>query len=419
MVTENIVSPAADKITGRYTLLTHIPVFVFDDGSLRTDPLWEKDLSLHFEYIDDLHLACPVLSQSAADETNLAVVEALTVDRVHHVGENIGWSGVLKNLAPHFFAMGRVARDSDIVHGGAAGWPFPLSFYLLFWRHIYRFQWVMVVESSFWRLESAEKASLRKRIAHISHMWLVPMTLRRADARIFTQDEYRRSLLREDTKTLVAPAVWYNPEHLETLEGLARRHEQAFKRTARVLFPTRMTADKGVDTVIAAVSFLEENLTKGEHLSLDFIGDGDMKTAVTNFVEQHTGKVQVRLLDSVPYGRLFFDLLRKYDAILVANRKAEQPRIIFDAFSQGVPAIVSRTSGILDCVRPGVNAETFEVNAEKSLADLLVDLTRNTARFQELGRAALANAQDFTHRGMHEKRYAFFRETLQTVKHDE
>lgn len=412
MVTENSNSAHGPKIAGRYTLLMHIPVYVFDDGSIRTVPLWEKDLSLHFEYIEDLHLACPVLGQSDAGDMKLATIGALDQDHVHHVAENIGWGGAARNLIPHFLAMGKVARESDIVHGGAAGWPFPLSFYLLFWRHFYRFKWIQVVESSFWRLEPGEAGSLRKRIAHMFHMWLVPKTLKRADARIFTQNEYRRSLLGETSNTLVSPAVWYDNEHLETSDGLTRRHAARSAGPARVLFPTRMTADKGVETVMEAVGELEQRLSGEEHLVLDWIGEGDMAGAARAFARQHSGRVEMRFLDPVPYGVPFFELMRGYDAIIVANRKAEQPRIIFDAFSQGVPPIATRTTGVLDCVRPGTDAETFAIDDAGQLAGILADLARDPLPIRRLGEAALAKACEFTHLEMHRKRHAFLLEVL-------
>ncbi len=48
--------------------------------------------------------------------------------------------------------------------------------------------------------------------------------------------------------------------------------------------------------------------------------------------------VRVSLLEPVSYGT-FLNLLRGFDAILVPSLSDEQPRPIFDAFSQAVPVL--------------------------------------------------------------------------------
>lgn len=415
MVSHPVPSDSA-VITQRYTLLTHIPVYVFGDGTVRTMPLWHKDLQRHLDYLVNLHLSCPVLSETEAGDKKLNVIEGMTPDRVHHVPQNIGWVRVALNIIPHFLAMGRVARDSDIVQGGAAGWPFPMSFYLLFWRRIHRFKWFFGVESSFWRMERGETGSLRKRIAHHVHMFFVPRCLRVADATYFTQSEYRDTLLGHTRNTLINPAVWYEADDIETPERLAERHATRDPAApARALFPARMEAEKGVQTVIDAVRRVETLLPDDSPgLEIDFIGDGAMVGAVRDFVADWTGRVTVRFLEQVPYGPEFFALLQEYDTLVLANRKAEQPRIVFDAFSQGVPLILSETSGALDIVRPGVDVETFPIDDVAALSDRLVQLAADPGHFAKLGQAGLQAAGNFTLRRMHEDRRDFLIEVFGT-----
>lgn len=403
-------------ITQRYTLLTHIPVYVFGDGTVRTMPLWHKDLQRHLDYLVNLHLSCPVLTEAEAGDRQLNIIKGITPDRVHRVAQNIGWVRVALNIVPHFLAMGRVARDSDIVQGGAAGWPFPISFYLLFWRHIYRFKWLFGVESSFWRMEPGETGSLRKRIAHHVHMFFVPRCLRAADAAYFTQSEYRDTLLGRTANTLINPAVWYEEEDLETPERLAARHAaRDLSAPARALFPARMEAEKGVQTVIDAVRRAETLLSEDSPgLEVDFIGEGSLAEKAHDFATNWTGRVKVRFLDPVSYGPEFFALLRSYDTLILANRKAEQPRVVFDAFSQGVPLILSETSGALDIVRPGVDVETFPVGDAAALAGRLVQLAADPGHFAELGQAGLQSAANFTIRRMHEDRRDFLIEVFGT-----
>lgn len=399
-------------IRGRYTLLTHIPVYVSDDGTVRTDALWEKDLSLHLGYLEDLHVCCPVYPDDPS-KTGRVVIPDMTPDQFHHIPKNTSWPSVVANIWPHFRAMGRVARDSEIVGAGGGGWPFPLCFYLLFWRYIHDFKLVMVMESSFWRLEPGEKAGFRKRFSHRLHMWLIPKCLRLAKARVFTQDEYRETLFGGHEACLVDPAVWYDADQIETEAGLAMRHAARAGQVPRVIFPSRMIAEKGVQTVLAGIEALSaRHPGQTGILQIDMIGDGAMAETCRRFAETHQGAATVRFLDPVPYGAPFFALIRDYDALLVANRKAEQPRILYDGFSQGLPGIVARTSGTLAVVEDGVTAAMFDVDDAEGLADAFEALIAAPERFRAYGQTALARAQSFTHEGMHEKRAAFLKRVL-------
>ena len=86
--------------------------------------------------------------------------------------------------------------------------------------------------------------------------------------------------------------------------------------------------------------------------------------------------------------------------MLVPNLKQEQPRIIFDAFSQGVPVIASDTSGILD-VTDQTNAITFKSGDSTSLSDVLLQVIQTPSLSQKLGFGALKAVQGKTHQQMH------------------
>ena len=98
--------------------------------------------------------------------------------------------------------------------------------------------------------------------------------------------------------------------------------------------------------------------------------------------------------------------------MIVSNRKAEQPRIIYDGFSQGVPVIATRTSGILAVASEGETAVMFGVGDAEGLADALERLVTEPATFQAYGRASLAGARNLTHWGMHDIRRKFLLEVL-------
>jgi glycosyltransferase involved in cell wall biosynthesis len=109
--------------------------------------------------------------------------------------------------------------------------------------------------------------------------------------------------------------------------------------------------------------------------------------------------------DPVPYGRPFLDLLRGYDAVLLPSLSDEQPRLLFDAFSQAVPVIGSATGGLRDLVEPGQSGRLLPAGNASALADAMIEASANRAELRAMGVAALAKARGQTHRAMHRKRH--------------
>lgn len=109
-----------------------------------------------------------------------------------------------------------------------------------------------------------------------------------------------------------------------------------------VLFAGRLTHDKGVEVLLEAIRLLR---SRGRRVGVDIIGDGPPRD-VCKGTATLAGTSAVKVLDPVPYGDPFFALLQRYHAVVVPSLGQEQPRILFDAFSQAVPVIASGTDGI-------------------------------------------------------------------------
>lgn len=401
-------------LTGAYTLFTRIPVAIGEDGNVYTDGLWAKDLELHLDYIADFRICCPVYPKSAVTDATTRV-SGLAADKVYALKIDRGLGSVARNIIPNFRVVSAAARQSDIVHSGGAGWAFPLSFYLLFLKPFRSFKWVMVIESSFWMKPKDRKPSVREWIEHYAHKILLGAGLRRADARIYTQDGYRKLFGINTDATLIAPAIWVD-EH-QILSNLDQKNRLAGleKETIRYLFPARLIPDKGIDELLEAVERLDNMQTMSERqpkIEIDIIGTGPLAERCKSFAEQQRKAVRVRFLEPVEYGTPFFELLKLYHAVILANRQQEQPRVVFDAFSQGVPVISSDTLGVKDIVSVGENALLFEVGNAGRLAEQLNIFAANPDLRQSLSHATLSAVRGLSHAEMHRTRERFLRETL-------
>lgn len=396
-------------IYDNYTIFSNVRIFC-KDGTYYADPLWEKDIYEHSLYINNLSICCPVKHVNIIDN-NLHKIRNIEFIQIIRISFDVGWLYVLINLFPNFLKVFYALRKSKIVHSGAAGWPIPVSYYILFCRMFLRFQWIVVVESSFWLVVDGKRSSLRKRIFSPVHLFLVRRCLKACDARIFTQDWYRRLFFGGTENCLIAPAIWVDASQVIRDQESAQRQTGMSKRL-RVLFPARLVAEKGVDTILEAIRLLRDrvkDLDRG--LDFDIIGAGPMLDVCRSAAGE--GNVRVRVLDPVPYGKPFFHLLREYHTIVIANRNMEQPRIIFDAFSQGVCCISTRTEGVIDIIEEGSTGALFDIDDPVALADILISAMGDTSSLIDMGTNARRYVSAYSHRKMHQTRETFLATTLQ------
>ena len=97
-------------------------------------------------------------------------------------------------------------------------------------------------------------------------------------------------------------------------------------------------------------------------------------------------------------------MLRRQDVVLLPSITDEQPRLIYDCFSQAVPVIASDTTGIRECVTDSVNGKLVPAGNSEALADAIAWASTHRDSLRDLGIASQAVARDLTHDKMHERR---------------
>jgi len=118
------------------------------------------------------------------------------------------------------------------------------------------------------------------------------------------------------------------------------------------------------------------------------------------------------LLGTVPYGAPLFALIREYDVVVVPTLSDEQPRIVFDAYSQAVPVLVSDTPGLRSCVREGETGLFATANDAAALATLLQYASQHRSQLKQLGLQSRKYAQEMTHQEMHRQRVILLKDML-------
>jgi glycosyltransferase involved in cell wall biosynthesis len=142
------------------------------------------------------------------------------------------------------------------------------------------------------------------------------------------------------------------------------------------------------------------------------VGAGPLESACRDAAAESDARVRLELLAPVPYGEAFFSLLRRFHALLVPNLADEQPRIVFDAYSQALPVLGSATAGLAGCVRDGVTGRLFAPADPQALARTVREAATDPTALERLGLAALAVARSMTHQEMHRQRHVLIADAL-------
>lgn len=398
-------------IRHRYLLVIQIPVYRDAAGGRWTDPLWAKDLLRHLDYLADFALACPCFD-GAPPPDSVRIDDA----RIRFVDLPARRKATLR-LPVLALRLWREIGWAEVVHNGLGGW-LPVSignlaslFALLRRRYLF-----INVESSPWRLVPGVPASVLQRARAFLAERINRRCLARADLAVFTQKQYRASLLPSTgphQTTEILHASWIDAS--DVLSNETARHAWQCKQVAperplRLVFVGRLTAAKGVAVLLEALDLVAH---RGRTVEVAVIGSGDLLESCRQAAARlDPAEVRLRVLEPVPYGPELFALIRDHHAVLVPSVTDEQPRIVYDAFAQAVPILGSATGGMLDCVEQDTTGRLCRPNDAVALADLLVWAVDHGADLERLGLAGLEVARRFTHQEMHRRRWALLARCL-------
>lgn len=406
--------PMPAPIRQRYLLVSHIPCFVDEGGGLWLDRLWGHDLQRHVPYLPRLILAAPRHALAEARGVDLMRIDVppgcsfrfLPLPKLNSL------AAALAGLPRTARILWRAVAEADVVHSGIVGWPLPLGWLANGIALVQRKALVLVVESAPWRLVAGRPAGWRQRLrAGVSEAlgrWFV----NRASLAFFTHPGYRQTLLtRQQVPGFVLPATWI--EEADVLDGDQASSVWSIKQAepVRLLFAGRLSAEKGVEVLLAAV---EQLARQGREVQVDVIGVGPLRARCLDLASR-CAPARLRLLDPLPYGERFFRLLRQYGAVLIPTLSDEQPRIVFDAYAQAVPVIAADTEGLRPHVIPGRTGWLVPSGDVEELARVMVEAQSSPALLERMGMAARELATTRTHGQMHLERWRILAEQLGAV----
>jgi glycosyltransferase involved in cell wall biosynthesis len=398
------------KIEQAYLLVTSIPAYLDAGGGVWLDRLWHRDFVAHFGYLERLTLAAPGFEHRSD-------LDLVRVDPPPGVAFRLAPLPKQESLRAALLRLPATAQrlwseigSARIVHSGIAGWPFPIGWVANSIALLRRRKLFIVVESAPWRLVGVGVEGARHRARAWVTEWLARFFVNRASLTLFTHEGYKRALLtRPGRLGIVIPASWIDDaDVLPPREAEATWAAKRSSAVVRLLFAGRLVPEKGTELLLEAV---QHSRVSPERLQIDVIGEGSSRKACEE-AARRGGSVALRVLDPVPYGPKFFELLRTYHGVLVPSITDEQPRIVFDAFAQAVPVIGADTPGLSACVSAGRTGWLVPRGEREAWASALARAAESARELQAMGLAALREARDMTHARMHEARWRVLADEL-------
>jgi glycosyltransferase involved in cell wall biosynthesis len=399
-------------IARRYLICLNITCYRDAHGVHYFDPLWHKDLIQHVRYLENLTLASPCLQgepppDAIAWAPPLPEVQFLDLPVSHNLLQAILH---LPSTAVRLWtAIGR----AEIVHLGVAGWPIPFAWLASPLAALRGRFSVIVVESAPWRLRPGLPVTLKTRLRAKVFETLGRWCVNHSSLVIVTQEEYRKTLLTAGPGYgHVIHASWLDEESIISPAEAAeswRSKRLTSSGPLKLLFAGRLKRSKGVLLLLDAMRLISR---EGVPVELDILGQGELDGECRQACQSLQGVTKVSMLGVAPYNSAFFQILRDHHAVVVPSLSDEQPRIVYDAFSQAVPVLASDTPGLRDCVSHGRTGKLLASGEPADWAALFKWCLVHPHELEGMGSRGLETARAMTHEEMHRRRWRLLMEML-------
>jgi glycosyltransferase involved in cell wall biosynthesis len=368
------------------------------------DALAARDLSRHTYLGNEVRVVCPVIRVATPPRDTVAFQH----DGFQFVGlphaASLWRYVVTGRWLRAVWTMWRQLAWPDIAFVGFVEHPIPYGWTAAPFAALRRVPWYTFIESSPWRVPPGVTPKWRHRLRATIAERVNRYLFRRAAFAFVSQPSYVE-FLRPGCPYLVSPASWFLRDEVATAAQVEAARSQARKRDPHLMYVGRLDPAKGIDTLLSALAAVD---AADLRLTFTVMGAGQLRAQV----EQAAKSLQhVRLLvaPTLRYGTDFFGVLRNVDGLVVPNLGDEQPRVVFDAFSQAVPVIASDTSGLRSIVTDGVDGRLTPAGDASALATAIIEFLRPETRAQwiRFGDAGHKRAIAYDHDAMHAQRAEF------------
>jgi glycosyltransferase involved in cell wall biosynthesis len=209
---------------------------------------------------------------------------------------------------------------------------------------------------------------------------------------VVTCTEYNRGYLAELGQGLATPIhrVYHGID--TALFGACAPRDGDVRPPFRVLTVARLTAKKGIPTVLQAVRRLVD---AGVPLTYTLIGDGQDRGQVLELVRRLGLGAHCRWLGTQPH-EVVLEHYRRADLFVLGCEVAEDgdrdgvPNVLFESMAMGVPVVATGVSAIPELVEPGETGLLVPPQRPEALAEAMRRLLTDAALRRKVIPAARA-----------------------------
>lgn len=390
-------------MTYRLALLSPIPV-IRSGAGYKTLDLWAVDLAGQLESTPDLTLICPVLSDAPTDwqgqsalPNAVRVVDAASL-RSGPLGDVLAQCDVVQVFGGQGWRASRLGRRM-VAEARRRGVKSVVGLSSNRARSA-------LMNASIHRPGDLPRAA-RALISYVglraSYWWLTART----DGTFIVGDGIRTLVSASCPCLHVGIASWVHARDIAKARArLTPGHDtaQTGERLSRLCIASRLEPMKGVHLGIEALSLLRVR-GRAQGLSLTIFGAGSERERLGEHVKRSGISDQVAFGGTLPYPHPFLDRLQEHGIVVLPNLNDEQPRLVFDAISQGCLPLCPDTRAYAALGLP--TALIYKVGDAGSMADALAVLCQLRGGLAALQEALFLIAERHTLESMHAERAAW------------
>lgn len=174
----------------------------------------------------------------------------------------------------------------------------------------------------------------------------------------------------------------------------------------RLLTVGRLSAERGVDTLLEAVAILNRELRPT--ICCRVVGDGPERLQL-QAKARDLGLDNVTFTGTIPYGDALTSQYRWADIFVLPSYTEGFPKVLLEAMANAVPVVSTAVGGIPDTMRDGHDCILVQPRSARALADGVSKLVNNVELLNWVGLNAYNTVQGLTY----EKQSAIFVGALQ------
>src|SRR3989339_42380 len=159
------------------------------------------------------------------------------------------------------------------------------------------------------------------------------------------------------------------------------------KNKCNLLYAGRLSKNKGVDTIIKSMKFLDKRFV------LTIIGDGDQKDALIKLVKEYGLSLRVKFLKFQPRKELW-KLFNNYDIMIISTKIIEAFCLTaIEGQAHGLPVIHSDIGGTKDVI--GLSALRFRSGNCLDLSEKIKSLAFDFKKMNQYSKIGFKNAKKY------------------------